>query len=79
MNIESEHVQNLTSQLNSLPTIYRRNSIKVESYIEYFENIDGRILWHYWQCDYIATEVSNLKRHKEYEHEGIKYPCDMCE
>ena len=31
------------------------------------------------QCDYIATQKSNLLRHKESKHEGVKFPCDQCD
>ena len=31
------------------------------------------------ECEYAATKVSNLKRHKESKHEGIRYTCDQCE
>ena len=31
------------------------------------------------QCEYAATQVSNLIQHKKTIHEGIRYPCDQCE
>ena len=31
------------------------------------------------KCDYIATRVSNLKRHKKNKHGGKRYPCDKCD
>ena len=30
-------------------------------------------------CDYAATTLTNLKQHKEFKHEGIRYPCHQCE
>ena len=30
------------------------------------------------ECNYVATNASNLKRHKESKHEGIRYPCPEC-
>ena len=31
------------------------------------------------QCEYVATFVSNLKKHKKINHEGVRYPCDLSE
>ena len=31
------------------------------------------------QCEYAATEIGSLKKHKESKHEGIRYPCDQCD
>ena len=31
------------------------------------------------QCDYQATQQSNLTRHIQTKHEGIKYACDQCD
>ena len=31
------------------------------------------------QCEYLATEVRNLKKHIENKHEGVRYPCNQCE
>ena len=31
------------------------------------------------QCEYIATQASNLKVHVEYKHEGVRYPCSKYE
>ena len=31
------------------------------------------------QCNYKATQQSNLKTHKQSKHEGVKYSCDECE
>ena len=31
------------------------------------------------QCDYKATTVGTLKRHKGYKHEGVCYSCNQCE
>ena len=31
------------------------------------------------QCDYVATQQSNLKTHKKYKHMGIRYPCEQCD
>ena len=30
------------------------------------------------QCDYEGTKSSNLKRHVEAIHEGVRYPCNQC-
>ena len=32
-----------------------------------------------YECDFITTTSSYLKRHKEVKHEGIRYPCDQCD
>ena len=31
------------------------------------------------QCEHVATQVIDLKRHIEMKHEGVRYPCDQCE
>ena len=31
------------------------------------------------ECHYNATLLSDLRKHKEYKHEGIKNPCDHCD
>ena len=31
------------------------------------------------QCDYQATQQSNLTVHIQSKHEGIKYVCDQCD
>ena len=31
------------------------------------------------EWEYVATQSSNLKRHKESKHEEVRYPCDECE
>ena len=31
------------------------------------------------QCDYFATNVSNLKRHEKSKHKEIRYSCDQCD
>ena len=31
------------------------------------------------QCDYQATQQSNLETHILSKHEGIKYPCNQCD
>ena len=31
------------------------------------------------QCEYVATEVHNLKLHIDSKHEGVRYPCDHCD
>ena len=31
------------------------------------------------QCEYKATQRSNLKTHKMSVHENVKYPCNQCE
>ena len=30
-------------------------------------------------CEYVASKLSNLKRHIATKHEAIRYPCDQCE
>ena len=30
-------------------------------------------------CDYTTAWVNDLRRHKEFKHEGIRYPCDQCD
>ena len=30
-------------------------------------------------CEYAATTLSNLKTHKQSQHEGETFPCDQCE
>ena len=35
--------------------------------------------YRYDQCDYAATTTSNLQRHKQSKHVGIRYPCDQCD
>ena len=30
-------------------------------------------------CEYSATRISFLKRHKETKHEGVRYTCDLCD
>ena len=32
-----------------------------------------------YHCEYAATLLSTLKKHKDSSHEEIKYPCDQCE
>ena len=31
------------------------------------------------KCKYVATLATNLKRHVEYKHKGVIYPCSQCE
>jgi len=31
------------------------------------------------KCEYAATTSSDLRRHTESKHEGIRYSCDKCE
>ena len=31
------------------------------------------------QCDFKATQKSNLLTHLKSKHEGVKYPCDQCD
>ena len=35
--------------------------------------------YHCFQCNFKATQKSNLNVHRRSVHEGIKYPCDQCE
>ena len=30
-------------------------------------------------CDYKATQLGDLKRHKESIHEGVRYSCNSCD
>ena len=30
------------------------------------------------QCEYAATRLAQLTKHKQKKHEGIRYPCDHC-
>jgi len=31
------------------------------------------------QCEHVATRASDLKRHVESIHEGVRYPCSQSE
>ena len=31
------------------------------------------------ECEYAAKTASQLQRHKESKHRGIRFPCDQCE
>ena len=31
------------------------------------------------QCQYKATQQSNLKIHQQSKHEGVKYSCNLCQ
>ena len=31
------------------------------------------------ECDHVATQKGNLRRHKQSVHEGKKYKCDACD
>ena len=30
-------------------------------------------------CEYVATTQGSLKKHVEYKHETVRYPCDKCD
>ena len=60
--------------------------IEVECYPEEEEEVinlprkrknDGRFVYSCDQCEYEGSTTS-LKRHKRSKHEGIRYPCDLC-
>ena len=31
------------------------------------------------QCDYAATDPSNLNKHQQSKQRGVRYPCDQCD
>ena len=31
------------------------------------------------KCEYKATWKSDLTKHKQWKHEGVRYECDQCE
>ena len=31
------------------------------------------------QCPYLTSNSTNLKRHRESAHQGVRYPCEQCE
>jgi len=47
-----------------------------EDFTSAFERFDGK----FWcsKCDFQTGTKSNLKRHDEMKHQGIKYACDGC-
>ena len=37
------------------------------------------VRYSYNQCDYKATQQSNLTKHRQSKHEGVRYNCDQCD
>ena len=58
---------------NNLQKVYSRDS---ESY-NFVENSNLNLSCD--QCEYTATHISNLKRHKKARHDGVKFPCKHCD
>ena len=52
---------------------------KGEKHKESIINDDEEPIFPCDQCEYVATQMGNLKTHKESIHQGIKYPCDQCD
>ena len=41
------------------------------------QNMDGRFSC--TDCDYTASFMQNLVKHRQAKHEGVRYPCSECD
>ena len=76
-----------TAEKSGIPVSEESKSNKADSPAKKKRKIDGDEEFnskteHVYPCDnceFADNSQSSLKKHKQSQHEGIKFPCDQCE